>query len=47
MYAVYGDMVGSNYSIICCAASFVTAVERVQWGEWRLATYFPIYLGMT
>ena len=42
--SVYDDMVGSNYSIICCDASFLTTVERVQWGEWRLATDFLVYL---
>lgn len=35
---VYGDMVGSNYSIICCDVSFLMTGARVQWGEWRLAT---------
>ena len=28
-----GDMVGSNYSIICYEASFLTTVERVQWSD--------------
>lgn len=35
---VYGDMVGSNYSIICCDVSFLMTGAKVQWGEWRLAT---------
>ena len=25
---VYGDMVGSNYSIICCDASFLMTVAK-------------------
>ena len=44
MYAMCGDTMGSNYSIICCEASFLRTVKGCNGvnGDWRL-----IYLGMT